>query len=68
MVGTYAYAREGTSAQVKSDNSNLTNLFAGNSLFLVENYDDLQIDIQEISGGGGRTTFVILVSGASKTS
>ncbi len=67
MVGTYAYAREGASAQVNSDNSNLTNLFGGNPLFTIENYDDLQIDLQEISGGGGRTTFVILVSGASKT-
>lgn len=67
MVGTYAYAREGTSAQVVSDNANLTNLFGGNPLFTVENYDDLEINLQEISGGGGRITFVILVSGASKT-
>ena len=68
MVGTYGYVREGTTVTINTESGPALGLFQGNAIFPTTIYTDLQIDIQEISGGGGRTTFAILVSGASKTS
>ena len=67
MVGTYGYARDAESVGIKT-NTGLVGLFDGFLLFTVENYPNLQFDLQEISGGGGKTTFSILVSSASDTS
>ncbi len=68
MVGTYGYAINGTSATTKSESGPANPFFLGQAIFPTTIYTDLQIDIQEISGGKGRNTFVIVVSGASKIS